>query len=367
MDAVVPQNLVEEVRAVKPDLLDWNHLILKTLKDPQCPLSTISDLGVIHAGTEKGSAVHRISDNTSSYIIKQHFDPSAFKRETANITFINTLRPIAPELLYSDERSGTILMEDLGDRSLAHLAIRNRMVEYERWVRRAFSLVALLESHFRRHEGQLRHLYGTTSPESTPYLPLHDGLTGALDEILRTSRGIELDPDDRRLLGKLDATLREGIEQHGRDHSSFTVDLTPWHIIEKDGEIRFLDFTRPPVGSLLLQFNVIWRFDNRRDIIRFYLEERAKLGLPRINAEEFLRIQDRVQFLECIEWIRNYCKDILEGRHFLASWDGSKLDDYEGSERPNLEAALEAISPHRDLDWLADLLRRYFERPVTHP
>jgi len=367
MNSLVPQMLIKKIRAVRPELLDWGSVVVRTLKDPRRPLSIVSDLGVIHAGMEEQSAVHRITNGAGSYVIKQHFDSSAYARETANIAFINALRPIAPEILYSDEDTGIILMEDLGDRSLAHLAINNRMQEYERWVRRAFSLVALIQSHFRRHEQELRRLYGNRSPESGPYLPLPDGLADALAEILRTSRGIELESDDRQLLEKTDAALRARMEQFSNRHRSFTVDLTPWHIIEKDGEIRFLDFTRPPIGSLLLQFNVIWRLENRRDIVRFYLEERARLGLPHVNTEEFLRLQDAVQFLECIEWIRHYCKDILEGRHFLASWDGSKLNDYEGSEKPNLDAALEAVSPHKDFDAVAGLLRRYFRKPITRP
>jgi hypothetical protein len=367
MNSRSPQMLIRKIRAARPELLDWGSVVVRTLKDPRRPLSIVSDLGVIHAGMEKESAVRRICDSADSYVIKQHFDPSAYARETANIAFINSLRPIAPEILYSDDEAGVILMEDLGDRSLAHLAINNRMAEYERWVRRAFSLVALIQSHFRQHEQNLRRLYGGRSPESGPYLPLPDGLPCAIAEILRISRGTELTLDDRQLLEDLDAKLREGLEQYGRDHSSFTVDLTPWHIIDKDGEIRFLDFTRPPVSSLLLQFNVIWRLENRRDIVRFYLAERAGLGLPHVNTEEFLRLQDRVQFLECIEWIRHYCRDILEERHFLASWDGSELNDYEGSEKPDLDAALEAVSPYKDFDAVAGLLRRYFRKPITRP
>lgn len=367
MNSRSPQMLIRKIRAARPELLDWESVVVRTLKDPHRPLSIVSDLGVIHAGMEEQSAVHRITNGAGSYVIKQHFDPSAYAREAANIAFINSLRPIAPELLYSDDEAGVILMEDLGDRSLAHLAINNRMTEYERWVRRAFSLVALIQSHFRQHEQELRRLYGGRSPESGAYLPLPDGLPCAIAEILRISRGTELTLDDRELLEKTDAPLRARMQQFSYKHRSFTVDLTPWHIIEKDGKIRFLDFTRPPIGSLLLQFNVIWRLDNRRDIVRFYLEERARLELPHMDTEEFLRLQDGVQFLECIEWIRHYCKDILEGRHFLASWDGSKLDDYEGSEKPNLDAALEAISPHADFGKVASLLRRYFRKPITRP
>jgi len=169
MNSLVPQMLIKKIRAVRPELLDWGSVVVRTLKDPRRPLSIVSDLGVIHAGMEEQSAVHRITNGAGSYVIKQHFDSSAYARETANIAFINALRPIAPEILYSDEDTGIILMEDLGDRSLAHLAINNRMQEYERWVRRAFSLVALIQSHFRRHEQELRRLYGNRSPEAHTY------------------------------------------------------------------------------------------------------------------------------------------------------------------------------------------------------
>ncbi len=50
----------QKIRSVCPDLLDWENLEVQTIKDPSAPLSVVSSLGVIHAGVEEGSAIHRL-------------------------------------------------------------------------------------------------------------------------------------------------------------------------------------------------------------------------------------------------------------------------------------------------------------------
>ena len=133
----------DRIKAQQSDLLDWDRLTVKVVKDPERPLSVVSDLGVPHAGMERDSSVHRLSDGAVSFIVKRHRDPVTFRREAANITFVNEAGGFAPELHWADPETGILLMEDLGDRSLAWVWKRGDMAEYERWVYEAVDSVLL--------------------------------------------------------------------------------------------------------------------------------------------------------------------------------------------------------------------------------
>ena len=73
--------LIRTVSAAQPDLLAWDRLSVRVIKDPARPLSVVSDLGVPHGGLEKDSAVYRLSDGAASFIVKRHLDPVMFRRE----------------------------------------------------------------------------------------------------------------------------------------------------------------------------------------------------------------------------------------------------------------------------------------------
>lgn len=148
-------------------------------------------------------------------------------------------------------------------------------------------------------------------------------------------------------------------------HKSFLLDLVFFHVVEKDGAIRVLDLTAPAVGGVVGQFNFVWHLQQRREIIRSYLAERQRLGAAKIDPRQFLWLEDAVQLLECIEWISDYCKEILQNEHTFTNLDGTRLDDYAGCERANLEAIYRALEPHDDLCKLIDLLERYFRVPLV--
>ena len=159
--------LAASVRSRNPDLLDWSGVTTRTLKDPKRPLSVVSDLGVLHAGLEEGSAVYRLSDGARSVIVKQHYDTSAFRREVANTAFVNMVGPIAPEVVDADEQTGAIVMEDLGDRSLAYLWKNERWEEYRSWVYETVEIVVRVQAYFQRDGERLQALYGDM-PVNTP-------------------------------------------------------------------------------------------------------------------------------------------------------------------------------------------------------
>lgn len=357
--------LIQNVRANMPDLLAWDRAKVVVIKDPAAPLRQLSDLGVIHAGVEKDSQVYRVSDETSSFIVKQHFNPTVFRTEVANITFLNRSGPVAAELFFTDEDTGTIVMEDLGDRSLAYLWHEGRMAEYVNWAYRAASILAAVQADFEGNRTELATLYGTAAMERSQRSVLPGGLSDTLSEVVRISRAVELAGSDRANLEEVERQLRARINTFNARHKSFLLDLTFFHAVEKDGAIRVLDLTAPAVGGPVGQFNFVWRLQQRREIIRSYLAERQRLGAAKIDPRQFLWLEDAVQLLECIEWISSYCKEILQNEHSFTNLDGTRLEDYAGSERANLEAIYRALEPHDDLCKLIDLLERYFRVPLV--
>jgi len=356
--------LIQNLRANKPALLDWDRLRVRVLKDPGKPLTRVSKLGVIHGGLEKESAIYRISDGTSSFIVKQYFDTAILRRERANMSFVNMVDLIAPEILYSDDETNTILMEDLGDMSLAYLWKNGLMKEYEEWVYRSMRILAQVQSYYSAHRARLEALYEGMVPCRNETPPLPDGLSSTIDEILRISRGTELEKKHRESLQEVEIDLKAKMEDFIREYKDFVMDIIPLHVIEKDGRIRLLDFTAPPIGSVLFQFNATWHLQSRREIILYYLRERDGLNLPHIDHEEFLWLADGLQLLECIEWIRIYCGEIIQGRHFLTDLEGRKLSDYERSEGGNLQALYRALAPHKDFCTVIDILDEYFRAPL---
>ena len=357
--------IVERLRAAQPRLLAWDDLVVRTLKDPQRPLSAVSDLGVPHGGMEKDSAVYRISDGQRSFIVKRHFDPTTFRREVANITFVNEAGRFAPEIVWSDGETGTILMEDLGDRSLAWLWKAGRMDDYETWVYEVVEATLQVQAHFHQHGRRLRALYGGLSFESPPSVGSPGELVANLSEALWISRGTRLEEKDRKALLRAAAAMSGRVERFNADHREFVLGLTPWHVFEKEGRIRVIDLTFPPVGSILRQFeNMTWHLQTRRNVWRFYLSGRDSLGLPPADHEEFRLLTDWLHVLGCILWIRIYARDILEGEQTLVDLRGQKLTDYRANESANLNAIHRAIGPHAALAVIGEVLERHFARPL---
>ena len=355
------------IRAKAPAIMDWDAVTVKLIKDPGKPLTQVSELGVVHAGLEPASAVYRLTDEKTQFILKLHLDPDTFRREVANITFVNSFDRVAPELHCCDDGTRAILMEDLGDRNLAHLWHRNHMDEYSAWCRRAFTILADIQAYCEDHEGLLLEAYGESIPQRALSLPLPRGIATTLNEVLSVSRGVGLAEVDESFLGRIDGLLRMRMSQFEARHRGFLLDLTPWHVLEKDGRIRVLDLTAPPLGGLLSQFNVLWHLPTRREIITLYLTRREERGMRNIDHDEFHWLQDGLQLLECIQWMRNYCRQILEREHSFTNLDGSRPNDYQRSENAQLAAIREALDPHADLSPVTQILERYFRKPVHLP
>ena len=358
-------DLVEKVRADRPDLLDWDKVSVKVIKDPQKPLSVVSELGVVHAGLDKDSAIWRLRDARHSFILKWHFDAMAFRRETANIAFVNQAGQFAPQIHYSDPADGTMLMEDLGDHSLAYVWNSGLMDDYVEWVYEAVALVLAVQGFYRTEHALLRGLYEGLDMELQINLPLAQGLTQTLNEVLQLSRGCRLEARDQARLRTAEEKVNRGIQRHSEEHKDFVLDLASHHIIRKDGRIRVIDLTAPAIGSVLFQFsNIIWHLDERREILRFYLKERDKLGPPYLDHDEFLRMADGLLLLVSVEWIRNYCREIIEGEHSLTDLEGSLLTDYEGPEASNLQAIYRALEPYEEFKETVEVLQGYFSLPL---
>ena len=116
---------------------------------------------------------------------------------------------------------------------------------------------------------------------------------------------------------------------------------------------------------MLFQFsNVIWHLDEGREILRFYLQERDKLGPPCLDHDEFLRMADGLVLLGNVEWIRNYCRDIIEGEHGMTDLSGNRLTDYKGSEDSNLQGIYRALKPHEEFRETVEILQCYFSLPL---
>jgi hypothetical protein len=150
--------LIERIQRHLPRLLAWDQASVKVLKDPGRPLSVVSELGVPHGGLEKDSAVCRIADGERAFIVKRHLDAVRFRCEVANLAFVGEAGGFAPSVVWADDDSGTIVMEDLGDHSLAWVWKSGDMAEYQRWVREAVEIVLAVHAHFHRHEERLRAL-----------------------------------------------------------------------------------------------------------------------------------------------------------------------------------------------------------------
>ena len=356
----------QKIRSVCPDLLDWDDLEVQTVKDPGAPLSVVSSLGVIHAGVEEGSAVYRLRAGGRSLILKRHSDPVVLRREVANITFVNHAGRFAPEIHYADDATGAILMEDLGDESLAFLWNNQMMDEYVEWLYESVGIVVSVHSFYHREPGRLDALYGGPVPEREPCVPLPDGLVQSLDQILDVSRGCHLEARDRRFLQSAERKIRADVRRFDKEHNDFILDITPWHLIRKEGRIRVIDLTAPPIGSMLFHFEpAIWHLEQRREILESYLDRRAEEGLPMPDRNEFLYLEDALHALECVDWIGRYCRDILGGEQVLRGLDGGKLDDYAGDEAENLEAARRALECHEELSEVLDVLDKYFGLPLA--
>ena len=359
------REVIEHIREHNADLLDWPGLAVRTIKDPERPLSVVSGLGVPHGGMEKDSAVYRISDAERSFIVKRHAEPELFRREVANITFVNEAGGFAPEIAWADAETGIILMEDLGDQSLAWVWQRGDMAEYERWLRETVEIALQAQAHFHRREDRLRALYGDLSPDSpTKAFPPEEPLT-QLDEALRISRGAALADGERDALLSIIRPMNERLAAFSTQHRTFCLGLSPWHIIRKDGRLRVIDLTFLPIGSVLGHFgNMTWHLDGERDIHRRYLDGRERLGLPPLDREEFLLLTDWSGLLGCVLWIRTYCRDILESEQALVDLRGERLTDYEANEAANLKAIYRALAPYPGLAAVADILERNFGRPL---
>ncbi len=358
--------MIQKIRSACPDLLEWDSLQVRTIKDPGAPLSVVSTLGVIHAGVEEGSAIYRLRADGKSFILKQHFDAEVFRREVANITFINRAGRFGPEIHYAGDETGLILMEDLGDESLAYVWKNRMMEQYVQWVYEAIELVVSVQGFYQSDRGLLRELYGGAVPERGLHLPLPDGLPEAVGGIMEVSRNRRLEAVERDLLRTAERDVKRDVQRFSEQHKDFILDITPWHVIRKDGRIRVIDLTAPPVGSVLFQFDdAIWHLPQRRDILRSYLEARDRFGLPHVDNEKFLRLKDRLTLLGNIDWIQRYCRDILAGEHWMTDMEGNPLSDYAESERGNLRGIRLALEPYDDFAPILELLDKYFSLPLA--
>lgn len=358
--------IIQKIRSACPDLLDWDSLQVETVKDPSTPLSVVSSLGVIHAGVEQDSAIYRLRSGEKSFVLKQYFDPETLHREAANIAFVNRAGRFAPELYHCDPETGVILMEDLGDESLAYLWKNQMMDEYVEWVYEAVDLVVCVQRLYQEDPGLLRELYGGPVPQRGPYLPLPDGLPGTLDEILKVSRGDRLETRDRDLLRSSEQKIRADVQRFDKGHRDFILDITPWHVIRKEGRLRVIDLPAPPIGSMLYHFEpAIWHLEERREVLEFYLDRRAEEGLPVPDRDGFLYLEDALHALECVDWIGRYCRDILGGEQALRGLDGGKMDDYAGSEAENLLALRRALECHEGLSDVLRILDKCFGLPLV--
>ena len=356
---------IEHVRERQPDLLAWERLRVKVIKDPARPLSAVSELGTAHGGLERDSSVWRIGDGARAFIVKHHAEATRFRCEAANLTFVNEAGGFGPELVWADADSGILLLEDLGDQSLAWVWQRGDMAEYERWVGEIVEVTLQVQAHFLHHEDRLRALYGDLSPDSPPRTFPPEETVTQLDEALRISRGAGLADADRNALRRIAGPMSRRLEAFGRRHRTFCLGLGPQHVIRKGGRLRVIDLTFPPVGSVLGQLgNLTWHLDGERDVHRRYLTGRERLGLPPLDREEFLLLTDWLGFLSCVLWIRIYCRDILEGEQALVDLGGARLRDYASSERANVQAIERALAPYRELSVVLDALNRNFGRPL---
>ncbi len=359
------QELIDKIRADNPRLLDWDNLSIKTLKDPEKPLSQVSKSGVIYGGLEKGSAVYRISDSANSFIIKHHYDRDSFRREVNNISFVNRIDSIAPRIAYSEDENGLIVMEDLGERSLAYLWKHNQMREYTQWCYETAEVLAMIQSYFHKNKSVLESIYGGKSlPRWQKGVPPSEGLVSTTDEILRISRGISLKRKDREDLEEVELDLKERIDKFNALNQDFIIEVDFLHVLKKSGKIRFIDFTNPPLGSIVFQFNIAWHLPERANIVRHYLKRRDELASPSIDHDEFLYLQDGFQLLEGIDWIRTYCREAIEGEHFLTDFEGKRITNYEESETNNLQAMRLALSSHPRLRSVMEMLDGYFSKQL---
>lgn len=357
---------IARLREDQPDLLAWERLRVKVIKDRAQALSTVSELGTAHGGLERDSSVWRIGDGARAFIVKHHAEAAFFHREAANITFVNEAGGFGPELVWADPSSGILLMEDLGDRSLAWVWQQGDMAQYERWTAEVVDVVLAVEAHFDRHEERLRALYGDLNPDSPPRTFPPEETVTQLDEALRISRGAGLSDADRNALRRIAEPMSRRLEAFCRRHRTFCLGLGPQHVIRKDGRLRVIDLTFPPVGSVLGQLgNLTWHLDDERDIHRRYLTGRVRLRLPPLDHEEFLLLTDWLGFLRCVLWIRIYCRDILEGEQALVDLAGRRLTDYEANETANLKALYRALAPYPQLSAVVDILNRGFGRPAV--
>lgn len=357
--------VIELIRRHQPSLLAWDDLSVSVLKDPRRPLSVVSQLGVPHGGLEKDSALYRIADGEQSFIVKRHLDAARFRCEVANFAFVGEAGGFAPAVVWTDDESGAIVMEDLGDHSLAWVWKSGDMAQYQRWVHEAVEVVLSVQAHFHRHEQRVRALYGDQSPESAPKLYPPEETLAQLDEILRVSRGAALPDRDRAALMDAVRPMNARLERFGREHRTFSLGLTPWHILRKEGRLRVIDLTFQPIGPVLGELgDLTWHLESRREIVGFYLDGRVRLGLPPLDRDEFLRLSDWLTVLGCLLWIRIYCRDILEGEQALVDLGGARLTDYAANEGANLAAIRRALAPYPDLSLVSGVLERAFRLPL---
>ena len=73
---------------------------------------------------------------------------------------------------------------------------------------------------------------------------------------------------------------------------------------------------------------------------------------------------DGLVLLGNVEWIRNYCRDIIEGEHGMTDLSGNRLTDYKGSEDSNLQGIYRALEPYEEFKETVEVLQGYFSLPL---
>ena len=357
---------IQKLRSACPDLLDWDGVEVQTIKDPRAPMSIVSDQGVAYGGIEPDSAVHRLTAGGRSVILKQHFAAEPFRRETANIAFVNHAGGFAPELHHVDAEAGLVLMEDVGGDSMAVLWANGMMDEYTRWAYEAVDVVVAVQLFHRDHAELLEELYGGPAPERGPVVSLPEGLPAALDAILEMSRGSRLSEADHDALRQWEDAVTVRVRRFSERHRTFSQeDLNAWHVIRKDGRIRVIDLTGAPIGPLLFHLeNAVWHLEDRRQILHYYLDRRETSDLPGVDRDEFMFLEDAMHALSCLDWAGRYCRAILGDELAFRGMDGSRVNDYAGSEADQLAAIRRGLAPHDGHAVVLEIVDRYFALPL---
>ncbi|MFN6964767.1 MAG: aminoglycoside phosphotransferase family protein [Pyrinomonadaceae bacterium] len=266
--------------------------------------------------------------------------------------------PVAQVLAY-DERLGIIVQEDLGD-----LILRNKLVdadaaERDRLLDRSIALIARIQAA----TDLARQMNSAASRLKFDV----EKLTWELDffrthyfETLRrrpltAASSDALDREFRQLAGELEA--RAEVLCHRDFHAANLM-------IDRDGELRIIDHQDARIGtasydlvSLLLDRvteppPVGWLGSKRRVLI----EERVKLGLPRLDENRFAH-EFRLQTVQrCLKAVGTFSfQSAMRGKtHFLPFI------------KPMFEIALRAASEIESFPALGDLLLREIETD-QHP